>query len=211
MLIDFFGDSITEGAGATSQDKCFVERVGKKLNCQVINHGICGTRFAHQHKQSQDPRWDLDFCYRLKDLNKNADLVFVFGGTNDFGHGDASIGNKEDNTPDTFYGACNFLASSLLKMYKKEQIIFILPLHRIEEDNPRGEGFKEIPSLTLEGYRNIIKEVLDKYQIKYLDIRDNLGRAEDNPLFQDGIHPSDEGHELIAQLLVDYIRGECRV
>jgi lysophospholipase L1-like esterase len=211
MLIDFFGDSITEGAGATSQNKCYVERVGQILNCKVINHGVSGTRFAKQNKSSADPRWDLDFCYRLKDLNRNADLIFVFGGTNDFGHGDAPIGNKEDNTPDTFYGACNFLASSLLKMYKKEQIIFILPLHRVEEDNPRGEGFKEKPSLTLEGYRNIIKEVLDKYQIKYLDIRDNLGRAEDNPLFQDGIHPSDEGHELIAQQLVDYIRSELRV
>ena len=31
MLIDFLGDSITEGAGASSQDKCFVERVKQLL------------------------------------------------------------------------------------------------------------------------------------------------------------------------------------
>lgn len=210
MLIDFFGDSITEGVGASSTDKCFVERVGQILQCQVLNHGIGGTRFAHQSKPSDEPRWDLDFCYRLKDLNKNADLVFVFGGTNDFGHGDAPIGKIEDDTPNTFYGACNFIVDSLLRMYKKEQITFILPLHRVGEDNPRGDGYKK-PSLVLEGYRNVIKEVLDKKEISYLDIRDNLGKAEENPLFIDGLHPSDEGHELIAQLVVEYIKSKYNV
>ena len=206
MLIDFLGDSITEGAGASSQDKCFVERVKQLLNCQVINHGKGGTRFAHQNKPSLDPTWDLDFCYRLKDLDRNADLVIVFGGSNDYGHGDAPIGETKDNTPDTFYGACNFLAQSLLKMYKKEQILFILPLHRVDDENPLGEGYKEKPSLTLEGYTNIIKEVLDKNQIAHLDFRNNLGKAEGSSLFQDGVHPSDEGHELIAQLLTSYIK-----
>ena len=210
MLIDFFGDSITEGAGASSQDKCFVERVGEILNCQVLNHGVGGTRFAHQKKPSDDPRWDLDFCYRLKDLNRNADLVFVFGGTNDYGHGDAPIGKIEDDSPDTFYGACNFIIDSLLRMYKKEQITFILPLHRVNEDDPRGDGYKQ-PSLILEGYRDVIKEVLEKRDIAYLDIRDSFGKAEDNPLFIDGLHPSDEGHELLDQLVVDYIRTKYKV
>ena len=211
MLIDFFGDSITEGAGASSQDKCFVERVGQILNCQVLNHGIGGTRFAHQHKPSDDPRWDLDFCYRLKDLNRNADLVFVFGGTNDYGHGDAPIGKPEDDSPDTFYGACNFIVRSLLNMYKKEQITFILPLHRIDENNPLGDGYKAKPSLVLDGYRNIIIEVLNKNDIAYIDIRDNMGKAEENPLFMDGLHPSDEGHELIAHYVVDYIKEKYNV
>ena len=162
MLIDFFGDSITEGVGASSYEKCFVSRVSQLLKCEVINHGIGGTRFAHQSKPSDEPRWDLDFCSRLKELNPNADLVFVFGGTNDFGHGDAPIGNIDDDTPNTFYGACNYIINYLLKLYKIEQITFILPLHRVGEDNPRGDGYKEPPSLVLEGYRNVIKEVLDK-------------------------------------------------
>ena len=146
MIIDFFGDSITEGACASSQNKCFVERVGQLLNCTVINHGVSGTRFAHQDEPSVSPRFDLDFCYRLKDLNKDADYVFVFGGTNDYGHGLAPIGNMEDESPNTFYGAVNYLANNLLKMYKREQITFILPLHRINEDNPYGEGAKPKPS-----------------------------------------------------------------
>lgn len=207
MIIDFFGDSITEGAMASSQDKCFVERVGQLLNCTVINHGVSGTRFARQKEPSSEPRFDLDFCYRLKDLNRNADYVFVFGGTNDYGHGDAPIGAKEDNTPDTFYGAVNYLASNLLKMYRKEQIAFILPLYRLNEDNPYGEGNKKEPSLTLEGYRKIICEVLDKYHIRYLDFRNEIGKAENNPLIYDGLHPNDKGHELLANLIVKYLKA----
>ena len=208
MLIDFLGDSITEGALASKQSKCYVERVGEILNCKVINHGISGTRFAHQKEASESPRFDLDFCYRLKDLDKSADYVFVFGGTNDYGHGLAPIGNKNNNTPDTFYGAVNYLANNLLKMYKKEQITFILPLHRIDEDNHYGDGSKTVPSLTLSGYIDIIKEVLDKYQIKYLDFRKDIGKADNNPLIADGLHPNDLGHEVLARLIVNYIKNK---
>lgn len=211
MLIDFLGDSITEGVGASSYEKCFVSRVSQLLKCEVINHGIGGTRFAHQSKPSDEPRWDLDFCSRLKELNPNADLVFVFGGTNDFGHGDAPIGNIDDDTPNTFCGACNYIINYLLKLYKIEQISFILPLHRVGEDNPRGDGYKEPPSLVLEGYRNVIKEVLDKRKIPYVDFRDNFGKAENNPLFMDGLHPSDEGHNLLAELIVKYIKEKFNV
>ena len=208
MVIDFLGDSITEGALASAQNKCYVERVGQILNCKVINHGVSGTRIARQIKPSTTHRFDLDFCYRIKDLDPKADLLFVFGGTNDFGHGDAPIGVSSDSDPSTFYGAMNYLCENLLKMYQRKQITFIIPLHRKDEDNPYGEGEKERPYLTLEGYINIMIEVLNKYQINYLDFREDFGEAENNPLFGDGLHPSDMGHELLAQLIVDYIKNK---
>ena len=207
MLIDFLGDSITAGAAASSMDKCYVERVGQLLNCSVINHGIGGTRIAHQKEASSEAIYDQDFCQRLKDLDKNADYVFVFGGTNDYGHGLAPIGTPEDCSPDTFYGAVNYLATNLLKMYRRNQITFILPLYRLNEDNPYGEGSKKTPSLALEGYRQIIREVLDKYQIKYLDFRQEIGKAENNPLLFDGLHPNDLGHEVLANLIAGYIKS----
>lgn len=207
MIIDFLGDSITAGAGASSIDKCFVNRVGQLLNCTVINHGIGGTRFAHQKEVSSEPICDLDFCQRLKDLDKNADYVFVFGGTNDFGHGLAPIGNVTDHTPDTFYGAVTYLATNLLKMYKRSQIFFILPLHRLNEDSLCGEGSKKKPSLSLNGYTQIICEVLDKYQINYLNFKKRFGKAENNPLLLDGLHPNDAGHELLANLIVEHIKS----
>ena len=92
-------------------------------------------------------------------------------------------------------------------MYKRSQIFFILPLHRLNEDSPYGDGSKKKPSLSLNGYTQIICEVLDKYQINYLNFKKRIGKAENNPLLLDGLHPNDAGHELLANLIVEHIKS----
>ena len=49
--------------------------------------------------------------------------------------------------------------------------------------------------------------VLIKYNIKILDIKDDIGKAEGNPLLLDGLHPNDAGYQKIAQLIVQYINN----
>ncbi len=207
MVINFLGDSITEGACATSEATNYVSLVGKYLNCEVHNYGISGTRFARQRTPSIEPRYDLDFCSRVDLIDKNADLTFVFGGTNDFGHGDAEIGNLDDDTPETYCGAINYIINRLLKNFNHEQICFIIPLRRFDEDNPRGEGFKKKDYLPLKGYIDLLIEILNKRQINYLDLRDRFGSPINNPLLADGLHPCDAGYEILAQEIVKYIKG----
>lgn len=139
-------------------------------------------------------------------MKNDADFVFVFGGINDYGHGDALMGNIEDKTPDTFCGALNNLVDELLKYYKSEQIVFILPLYRINEDNPYGEPGQTLNRGPLSAYRETIKNILDKRNIKVLYIKDKIGKAEDNPLLLDGLHPNDLGHKKIAELISEYIK-----
>ncbi len=205
MVINFLGDSITEGCLATRYENSFVPLVGKLLNCKVNEYGIGGSRIAKQINPSIQPKYDLYFASRVKELDPQADLTFVFGGTNDYGHGDAPIGKKGDNTPDTFFGAVDLLVNELLKKFKKEQIIFILPLYRIDEDNPYGDGYRDKPTLPLQGYRDIITEVVESYGITVLDIKDQVGRPENNNNFEDGLHPNDNGHRKIAEILVNFI------
>ena len=207
MKINFLGDSITEGHGASSPDKCFVTLVGKALNCEVRNYGIGGTRIAINSVPSAEPRWDLYFGDRVKDMDKDADYVFVFGGTNDYGHGSAEFGEFGDRDPHTFYGAIDYLINQLLQYYKKEQLIFILPLYRLHEDNLKGDGYKICDFKTLQEHREAMIRVLIKYNIKILDIKDDIGKAEGNPLLLDGLHPNDAGYQKIAQLIVQYINN----
>ena len=47
----------------------------------------------------------------------DADIVVVFGGTNDFGWGDAPLGTMEDRREDTFYGAYHLLLQKLIDRY----------------------------------------------------------------------------------------------
>ena len=206
LKINVLGDSITEGACASKEENTFVVLLGKMLNAESRNYGISGTRIAKQQVPSIPAKHDLYFALRAKDMNHDADYVIVFGGTNDFGHGDAPFGEIGDKTPDTFCGAVDDLVNVLLRYYKKEQIIFIPPLYRLDEDNPYGDGSKKVPNKTLKEYREALTKIVESYGIKVLDIKDEIGRPENNPMSADGLHPTDAGHYKIAQLISDYIK-----
>ena len=205
IKINFLGDSITKGEKATNPEKGFVSLVGKNIPAEVRNYGISGTRFAIQKTPSSKSEYDRYYASRIDEMNHDADLIFVFGGTNDFGHGDAPIGELGDKTPDTFFGAVDFLVNKLLKHYKKEQIVFIEPLYRTDEIVPYNhiKPFKH----TMPEYRDDLHKVLQKYDIELLDLKDKFGKAENNPLYFDHVHPSDAGHKKLAELIVAYIRG----
>ena len=101
---NFLGDSITEGVGVPSPEFAYWNVLKEKFGlAEARGYGIGGTRIARQHTPTANrPQFDRDFCSRVGEMNPDADLVVVFGGTNDFGHGDAPIGTSADRTPDTF-------------------------------------------------------------------------------------------------------------
>ena len=109
----FLGDSITEGVGASSPEKCYVSVFGKLSGAEVKNYGIGGTRIAKQSKISLSEESDRDFMSRVDEMDSEADVVVVFGGTNDFGHGDSTIGDFSSRDECTFYGALHILCTVL--------------------------------------------------------------------------------------------------
>ncbi len=204
MKINFLGDSITAGATLTSVEHMYTYLVCRHFGAVENNYGKSGTRIARQA-----PEGDLygeDFNLRALNTDKSADFTFVFGGTNDYGHGTAPIGNIGDETELTFYGALNTLCKYLLSNFKREKICFILPLHRRDEDNVFGEnGSKEKPSLPLSGYVRIIKEILVKYDIALLDLSDAITPENVEGLTNDGLHPNEAGHRIIAGEIIKYL------
>ena len=143
MKINFLGDSITEGAWAIPKGKRYSTLVCQMLGATENNYGIGGTRIAKQKQLGVGEKDDTDFFTRAQTMDKEADFVFVFGGTNDYGHGDAAIGSLQDVTRNTFYGALKALVEYLISVYGKSRLCFILPLHRYNEDNPCGERKKK--------------------------------------------------------------------
>ena len=113
--IVFLGDSITEGSGASSIENRYTDLIGKMTGAVCYNHGIGGTRIARQDVKSENPLHDLDFLSRVGELEEDADIVVVFGGTNDFGHGAAPFGTFSDRTAYTFYGALHSLYTALIE------------------------------------------------------------------------------------------------
>ena len=201
--INFLGDSITEGCCATIPEKGFVEVMkGMYGLAEARNYGIGGTRIARQQIPSAETKYDLDFCSRYEQMDPDADIVIVFGGTNDHGHGDAPMGCDADRTPETFYGACHFLYTALKKRYSHASIVVLTPLRRVEENNPKGsQGW------VLEDYADVIRKIAAYYNLPVLDLfKESRINANLSRLTTDGLHPNDEGHRILAQEIGEFLR-----
>jgi len=204
---NFLGDSITEGCGTSGCDKIFHARIAQKYGMKVArNYGIGGTRLAYQHTPSANPRWDMNFCDRFAEMDDDAELIVVFGGTNDYGHGDAPIGNSADREPSTFYGACHFLMKGLIEKYPGATIVVMTPLHRAVEERVRGGG----EEVSLKRYVDIIKEVAEFYSLPVIDLWAMSGIQPKVDVIKqkycpDGLHPNDEGHALMAERIGNFL------
>ena len=201
--INFLGDSITEGAGTSSHDKMFTMLIEREYGAICQNYGIGGTRIARQ-KTPTEEKWDRDFISRVPEMDNDADIVVVFGGTNDFGHGDAPIG-----TPYTFYGALHCLYTALTEKYPGVPVVILTPLHRWNEDSPKGDN-KPAPVGTLKEYVNIIREVAEYYSLPVLDLFKESGLQPKIPVIQqkyvpDGLHPNDAGNEILAHKIARFL------
>ena len=211
--INFLGDSITEGFSLENASERFTDLILQWEGLrEARNYGLCGTRIARQqHPDPAGSSFDLDFCQRYPRMERPADAVVVFGGTNDYGHGDAPLGSFSDRTPDTFYGACHFLMNGLKSDYPDKPIVFITPLHRLNEEDPRGDWGKAVPQGCLRVYRDIILETALYHAIPVLDLYAVSGINPENPvqretLMPDGLHPNALGHQILARKIAAFLR-----
>ena len=211
LKINFMGDSITEGLGSKKKKKKgYVSVIAEKYGAVCNNYGYSGTRIAKQTVPSAEKRSDNFFCGRIDEMDKDADAVVIFGGTNDFGHGDAELGCMSDRTYDTFYGALHYLYSNIIEKFPTAKIVVVTPTHRINEDNLRGDGFKPHDYFDLKTYVNIIREVAEYYSLPVLDLFKESGLQPKVPVIQkmympDGLHPSDLGHSLLAEKIANFL------
>ena len=206
--INFLGDSITEGAGTSSHDKMFTMLIEREYGAICQNYGIGGTRIARQ-KTPTEEKWDRDFISHVPEMDNDADIVVVFGGTNDFGHGDAPLGTMSDRTPYTFYGALHCLYTALTEKYPDVPVVILTPLHRLNEDSPKGDN-KPAPVGTLKEYVNIIREVAEYYSFPVLDLYKESGLQPKVPVIQqkyvpDGLHPNDDGNAILAHKIARFL------
>ena len=217
-IIDFLGDSITEGYGV---EDCANNRYDSilKRECELkeaYNYGIGGTRLAHQRVPSEKPRYDLCFCGRAYNLDPSADIIVVYGGVNDYIHGDAPIGEMGDQTPATFCGAVWWLMNFLKTTYVGKPIVFMTPARTyrdgISDLVPSNRLCKLPDAKPLLFYVETIKETAKQFDIPVLDLYHNLGIDPHDPedhanLTVDGLHFNDAGHKIIAAKLKAFLEA----
>ena len=187
------GDSITAGAQSTAS---YIDYIAEDTGVIARNYGVSGNTIAHI-----PGHWAGDgMAIRYAEMDDDADIITVFGGTNDWGHGLVEIGSWNDGTNTTLYGGTQTLIEGLINKYPTKKIGFILPIPRndINGDNALGD------------YVAVIKEVCDRYSIPTLDLYHESGimpglDAHKTALIPDGTHPNAEGHRMIANKIQRFL------
>ena len=207
--IVFLGDSITQGVGASGTETRYTDVLVKIAELgESYNYGISGTRIARQRYPKAGDLVDVNsFCERYNQMKDGVDIVMVFGGTNDYGHGDAPFGCFTDRTMDTYSGALHYLMKGLIEKYPGAQIVFATPLHRQNENVPNVSNH-----LALKPYVDQMKATAEYYSIPVLDLYGAAGICPDIPAQKelyapDGLHPNDTGAARVAAKMKAFL--EC--
>lgn len=219
-VINVLGDSITEGVGASSENKNYPAVLAKLTGAKVNNYGLSCSRITDIDAQYSNV---ASFIDRMYGMDKSADLVIVFGGTNDFWYGDCPIGSREDYTTKTFYGALNTMMGYLKGSFPNADIVFITPYRQgkdaDESHDCQRTTYGNFGTGTLQDYRKAILDrcqhygipVLDlyeDYELNTVDNRDALVRY--GQYLCDGVHLNDAGYNLLARKIYDFVMQDLQ-
>ena len=159
----FLGDSLTYGYGLSDRTKTYCYTIKEELGLREIKtYGISGSTIANGQNSMAE---------RYAEMDDDADLVCVFGGTNDYGMHPTSIGEKTDTDNTTFYGGLNILMPGLMAKYPSATIVFFTPLHRqFSKTNMNNDYTQNSKGHILNDYRDAIIDRCMYYSVPYIDI-----------------------------------------
>lgn len=196
----FFGDSITEGVN-TSEGKVYWNYLSEILELSIAEpYGLAGSCIS---SKSDTGTSIAPFTARYKEIRKDADFIVVFGGTNDYGF-NTPLGNEEDISDISFYGALYEMLTGLKKEYPEAAIVFMTPLHRTGFGKLNYDSYRNDAGFTLDDYIEAIKIQCAKLEIPVIDTNTVYGlNPSDNYVKEnfltDGLHPNEKGHKILAE------------
>jgi lysophospholipase L1-like esterase len=173
---------------------------GVKLVDAIVNNNFSAQVATGLFSQRVATLQSIDFS--------TIDIVTIAYGTNDY-TSNVSIGNDSDSDGTTIKGAINYITKTLLQKYPNLKIVFITPIYRDSaaqqttsdgkncDDNPNSGGY------FLRQYVEAIKYQSAKNHVKCIDVFHNSGinRYSQASLLLDGIHPTDAGGQVLANLI----------
>lgn len=208
--VAFFGDSITQNGE-------YVNSYAALTGCNALNYGISGTHLAARNSTDSNA---FEKRYSKMPLERNLDMVVVFGGTNDFGHTNTAEFGEFSDGPRvgkyTFYAGLHRLFKGLQSRYTNIPVVVMLPIHHgTEIDEPEyligtdrsiREGTNSTTGKTFREYVEAIRQVaayysfivLDAYSYSGLSPMTEIGSGNDG-FFKDGLHLNAAGGERLAR------------
>ena len=143
-----------------------------------------------------------------QDLLRNANLITVFGGTNDYGRGKPLGSMSDPATKDTFYGNLKAVIEKLEQSKPQEaRIVFFTPLKRAAYKNQPVYPHVNAAGYKLEDYVQAIKDVCAASSIPVIDLFAKSGLNPRNIAMytRDGLHPNKAGYVKISRVMSDQL------
>ncbi|MBQ3791974.1 MAG: SGNH/GDSL hydrolase family protein, partial [Clostridia bacterium] len=201
-IVACLGDSITNlGRGI----KTYVNYLGSEtLPLTAQNVGLSGSALGVP-KNGGNPA----LCQRYNQIRKDADIILLFGGSNDYGHSEYPVElgevSSEDEDKKTFCGALRFLIRVLREEWPDALIVYVTPLVRndrvwyptIGKDPDEATGVNRF-GYTLKDYRDAGIEICEKAGVPVIDAFSHpvLNPYDEESLktyFRDGLHLNEKG------------------
>ncbi|MBR6472468.1 MAG: hypothetical protein IKS99_01895 [Firmicutes bacterium] len=184
MKIICIGDSLTYGYGVW-QSKCWVTLLSEATGIRALNHGINGDTSGYMLERSRR--------HVIPDKADPGDIVIVMGGANDV----LMYGANEND-------ASNIIMIAELALAKNcKPVIGIQPGFKPSDYPFYGPLDPAALNEDFNRFAELVREGAKARGIAIFDLRPVL---EDASLFNDGVHPTDEGHRLIADTVLDTIK-----
>ena len=184
--IGFIGDSITAGVGAT---KLYRDVLAEKFGFNQYTEAVGGAQTSNM----------LDYAKKLKSRNIHYDVIFVFGGTNDF-NASVEIGNfftvgnetvnkggnmielkKRTQVFDgTFAGRLNSLSQYLKSNFPDTKIVYLTPIHRAYFNGggtniQPSELYANLKGYFIDDYVKAVKQAGQYWSIQVVDLFEKSG------------------------------------
>lgn len=213
LKISCLGDSLTN---LDNHSKTYVSFLGsEEFPLVAQNVGLSGS--AVGVVTGGNPA----FAKRYTEINSDAEIILIFGGSNDFGHtmNPVTLGDPEGTDTDkkSFCGALRFLFETLREEHPEALIVYATPMKRNDPvfyksvgiDPAKFTGVNKY-GYTLEQYRDAGVLICEKYGIPCIDtynhpVLNPLVEEALNSYFRDGLHTNDTGASILGAYFTEEI------
>ena len=210
--ITTFGDSITQGSGASndevagttaSQNK-YVSVLSSKLDMTLNNMGEGNTGYCTGRINELNGT-DASRIDDVANIPVDSAIVIVYFGINDIRNSSdtwGGLGTIDSTDTTTIYGAINVMYSAIAERFAgSNATIFVCdPTPTSTDLNGEyvyGGGY------SLKQLSSVIHERASYYGFEFISLLENCGFTTDS--FVDSVHPTNEGHSIIANLIYNAI------
>lgn len=173
---------------------------------EIHNHAISSSGIS-----KSTPNNLVELLENDNNIHRNADLIVLWHGTNDWFWG-APLGDIESEDTTTFYGAVKHSIELLRKNCPEAIVLYLTPIFRYEIPNQcsvKKEGYVNCNArgLTLKDYYDAIVEMSVVYGFNVVDMRrqTNFHMHNAEKYLEDFVHPNAEGYKVISKVLVKAI------